>query len=66
MAALRNIYTQLYPPSPIFTEAHLPTLHGKIYIVTGGNAGIGFELVKILYDKGAKVYMAAAVGPKPK
>lgn len=27
--------------------------------MTGGNAGIGFELVKILYSAGAKVYIAA-------
>jgi NAD(P)-dependent dehydrogenase (short-subunit alcohol dehydrogenase family) len=59
MAAIRSLYTQLYPPAPPLTEANLPSQIGKVFIVTGGNAGIGFELVKILYSAGAKVYMAS-------
>ena len=61
MNSIRNIYTQLYPPPAPLTEANLSpnSLHGKIYVVTGGNAGIGYELVKILFLKGAKVYMAS-------
>lgn len=58
-SAIRNLYTQLYPPPPSFTEMHLPSLRGKVYIVTGGNAGVGFELVKFLHSKGAKIYMAS-------
>jgi len=53
------MYTQLYPPKPTLTEANLPNQSGKVFLVTGGNAGVGYELVKILYCKGAKVYMAA-------
>ena len=33
-------------------------------MVTGGNSGLGFELVKILYCKGAKVYMASRTQSK--
>jgi NAD(P)-dependent dehydrogenase (short-subunit alcohol dehydrogenase family) len=64
MAAL----TQLFPPSPTFTEKELPSLAGKVFIVTGGNSGVGFELVKILYSKGGTVYIACRspnkIGPE--
>ena len=49
--------TQMFPPSPAFTESSLSSLTGKVFIVTGGNSGVGLELVKILYAKGAKVYI---------
>jgi NAD(P)-dependent dehydrogenase (short-subunit alcohol dehydrogenase family) len=51
-------WTQLFPPSPHFTEAQTPSLAGKVFIVTGGNSGVGFELAKILYSKGGNVYVA--------
>jgi NAD(P)-dependent dehydrogenase (short-subunit alcohol dehydrogenase family) len=51
--------TQLFPPSPTFTENDIPSQVGKVFIVTGGNAGIGLELVKILYSKGGTVYIAS-------
>lgn len=53
------VFTQLYPPSPTFTEENVSSLAGKVFIVTGGNAGVGLELVKILYSKGGTVYIAA-------
>ncbi|KZV85086.1 NAD(P)-binding protein [Exidia glandulosa HHB12029] len=37
----------------------MPDLTGRVYIVTGGNAGIGKECVKALLGKGGKVYMGA-------
>ena len=49
---------QFFPSSPTFTEKDLPGLTNKVFMVTGGNAGLGFELVRILYSKGATVYMA--------
>jgi NAD(P)-dependent dehydrogenase (short-subunit alcohol dehydrogenase family) len=49
--------SQLWPGKPMFTEKDIPSQAGKVFIVTGGNAGLGFQLVKILYQKGAKVYM---------
>jgi hypothetical protein len=57
--SIPNLYTQLYPQPPNVTEANPPSLSGKAYIVTGGNAGVGFEPVKMLYSKGANVYMAS-------
>ncbi|KAJ5505910.1 Glucose/ribitol dehydrogenase [Penicillium expansum] len=60
-SSLRATLTQAYPPTPAFTEANVPpgSQNGRIFIVTGGNAGIGLELCKILYAGGATVYMAS-------
>ncbi len=38
---------------------HIPDLTGKIIIVTGGNSGLGYESVKALAEKGAKVILAS-------
>ena len=59
MSSLYNVYTQMFPPQPTFTEPQIPSQFGKVFIVTGGSDGIGFELVKILYFKGAKIYIAS-------
>ncbi|KAF2794235.1 NAD(P)-binding protein [Melanomma pulvis-pyrius CBS 109.77] len=53
-------WSQLLPPRPTFTEANIPSLDGRVFIVTGGNAGIGLELVKMLYAKGGcTIYIAS-------
>jgi NAD(P)-dependent dehydrogenase (short-subunit alcohol dehydrogenase family) len=57
-SSMGGLFTQLFPPSPAFTEKDVPSLVGKVFIVTGGNSGIGLELVKILYSKGGTVYIA--------
>ncbi|KAK4061082.1 uncharacterized protein Triagg1_10509 [Trichoderma aggressivum f. europaeum] len=51
--------SQVYPPKPSFVETELSDLHGKVYLITGANTGLGKELAKILYDKNASVYIAA-------
>lgn len=67
LSSLRATLTQIYPPRPAFTEANVPadSQNGRVFIVTGGNAGVGLELVKILYAAGATVYIASRskVGP---
>lgn len=59
LSNLRATLTQIYPPRPSFTAANVPpgSQKGRVFVVTGGNSGIGFELCKILYIAGATIYM---------
>jgi hypothetical protein len=65
LAAFRNLRTQWFPPKATFTEKELPLQPGRVFIVTGGNAGVGFELCKILYGSGATIYMASRSKASP-
>lgn len=47
-----NTVDQLFPPAPEFSGKGLLDLSGKVYLISGGNTGIGFELAKILYARG--------------
>ncbi|KAK3324435.1 hypothetical protein B0T19DRAFT_230499 [Cercophora scortea] len=40
-----------------FTDDDIPSLDGKVAIVTGGGSGIGLAAVRLLSRKGARVYM---------
>ncbi|KAK3376393.1 hypothetical protein B0T24DRAFT_699919 [Lasiosphaeria ovina] len=51
-----STWTQ-FPPCGPLTEANLPNQAGKVVIVTGGSSGLGFELSRILYGAGAKLYI---------
>ncbi|KAM5449958.1 hypothetical protein McanCB49686_006435 [Microsporum canis] len=51
-------FSQFFPPKPTWTEADVGSQDGKVFIVTGGASGIGLELVKMLYRKGGRVYIA--------
>lgn len=53
------LLSTVFPPSPTFKDTDLPSLLGKVYIVTGAASGVGFELAKILYLAGGSVYIAA-------
>ncbi|KAG9230532.1 hypothetical protein BJ875DRAFT_471927 [Amylocarpus encephaloides] len=57
--SISSVLTQILPPKPLFTVKDVPTLEGKVYIVTGSNTGVGKALAQILYSKNAKVYVAA-------
>ncbi|KAI0394394.1 short-chain dehydrogenase [Xylariaceae sp. FL0594] len=51
-------WSQFFPPKPTFTESSVPCLEGKVFFITGGASGIGYELAKMLYRKRGRVYMA--------
>lgn len=51
-------YSQFFPPRPTMTETNLPGQKGKVFIVTGGTSGVGFELCALLYQAGGRVYLA--------
>jgi len=59
-----NQWSQSFPPAPVFTDAQLPDLSGKVYIVTGASAGVGKELVRLLYSHNGTVYLAARSAEK--
>lgn len=42
-----------------WTTDNIPSMQGKVVVVTGANSGIGFEAVKVFVQKGAHVVMAA-------
>ncbi|KAE8555699.1 hypothetical protein EYB25_000397 [Talaromyces marneffei] len=52
------MWSQFFPPQPTLTEVNLPSQKGKVFIVTGGYSGVGYELVTMLYQAGGKVYLA--------
>lgn len=62
---LRAFWNQSFhiPPPPL-NEKNLPDQSGKVFIVTGGNTGIGYQVVTILYAQNAKVYVAARTESK--
>lgn len=47
-----------------FTPESLPSLSGKVYIITGGNAGIGFQTARHLALRGGRVYIGARSSQK--
>lgn len=45
-------------PKPTLTEDNLPDQTGRVCLITGGYAGVGFEVASILYQHNATVYVA--------
>ena len=41
-------WSQFFPPKAKWTAANVPDLSGKIYLVTGGYDGIGYETTKVI------------------
>lgn len=64
LAKVHNVYTQNWPPRPTFTQDHVPdgSQKGRVFIVTGGSGGIGFELCKMLYKTGATLHYGEISG----
>ncbi|KAI1811654.1 NAD(P)-binding protein [Poronia punctata] len=58
---IQSFVTQSWPPRPVLTGNNMAanSQAGRVFIVTGGNSGIGLELCKLLLSSGATVYMAS-------
>ncbi|KAJ4477262.1 NAD-P-binding protein [Lentinula aciculospora] len=53
-------FSEKWPPKPTWKAPDdVPDLTGKIFLVTGGNVGIGRETCRVLVACNAKVYLAA-------
>ena len=59
-----STFSQIFPPSPSFTEKNILDLSTKVYIITGACAGVGFELSRILYQLNATVYIGGRSEPR--
>nr|POE63304.1 putative oxidoreductase [Quercus suber] len=54
-----NFFSQSFLlPAAAITERNCPSQKGRVFIVTGGYAGVGFELTRLLVAAGATVYIA--------
>ncbi|KAJ7793584.1 NAD-P-binding protein [Mycena olivaceomarginata] len=57
-ASTSRSFAAKWPPKPTWTQQDVPDLTGKIFICTGGSAGIGKETCRVLVARNAKVYLA--------
>ncbi|OCL14214.1 NAD(P)-binding protein [Glonium stellatum] len=55
---IKQTLSEFFPPKPTFTEKDLGSLENKTYLITGGAAGIGKELTRMLYSANATVFIA--------
>lgn len=67
MAAISSFFKQsFWLPAPELTGQNLADQSGRVFIVTGGYAGIGYELSKILFEHNGTVYLAGRSEDKAK
>ncbi|PSR90639.1 hypothetical protein BD289DRAFT_430542 [Coniella lustricola] len=60
-----HIFSQFFfVPAPAINETNCPDQSGRVFIVTGGYVGVGFELCKILYAHNARVWVAGRSAEK--
>jgi hypothetical protein len=45
--------------TPALTENNVPRQDGRVFLVVGGDVGPGYELCRMLYRTGARVYMTS-------
>lgn len=51
-------WAETFPPKPTFFENDIPDQSGRVFIVTGGSSGCGFETAKAVYNLNGCVYIA--------
>ncbi|KAI9842666.1 MAG: hypothetical protein M1838_003017 [Thelocarpon superellum] len=57
-------WSEMFPPNPSFTEADIPDQFNRVFIVTGGASGCGFETAKALFHLNGSVYIAGRSPPE--
>lgn len=58
LAEWSQVFHGFFPGKPTFLEKDYPPLDNKVVIVTGGNGGVGYEVVKSLAGStNAKIYI---------
>ncbi|KAF9002966.1 NAD(P)-binding protein [Cyathus striatus] len=66
MGGIISFLSETFPPQSKFSVDDIGDLTGKVFLVTGGNTGVGFEIVKGLLQHNATVYLAARSASKGK
>ncbi len=51
-------FWEMFTPKPVFTEKNIDDQRGRVFIVTGGASGCGYETAKALYNLNGRVYIA--------
>ncbi|KAK5175743.1 short-chain alcohol dehydrogenase [Saxophila tyrrhenica] len=65
MEVLKHFWNQsFFIPKPTLTETNLPDQKGRVVIITGGYAGCGKELAKILFQRNGTIYIAGRSSAK--
>jgi len=59
LAVLAGQVSAKTAPDPEWTAADMPSQSGRVFVVTGGTSGMGFEDAKALAAAGARVIIAA-------
>ncbi|KAK4062429.1 hypothetical protein Trihar35433_9250 [Trichoderma harzianum] len=57
-------WRESFPPKPTFTEKDIPDQFGRVFIITGGSSGCGFETAKAVYNLNGRVYIAGRSAEK--
>ena len=48
----------VFIPKPLLNESTLPSQAGRVFLITGANTGVGYELARILFGAGGTVCIA--------
>jgi retinol dehydrogenase-12 len=52
-------WTEMLPPAPAWTEKDMTEQSGRVFLVTGGTSGIGYETARALYHLNGTVYITS-------